>query len=210
MGTRERREREKSDMRGKILSAARELFASKGYEAVTMREIADRIEYSPTAIYHHFDNKQELVGCLCDMDFDEFGGHFGAAGKIADPIERLRTIGLAYLQFAVEHPNHYRFMFMTAMPPLEHPPELHEDPERDAYAMLRSACQEAIEKGRLRPQYADADELAQILWAALHGLISLKIVKGHEPYIPWRDLEQSAKRAIEMLLHGILRVSEEK
>ncbi len=197
-------------MRGRILSAARELFADKGYEAVTMREIADKIEYSPTAIYHHFDNKQALVGCLCEMDFEEFAGHFGAAGQIADPIERIRAIGLAYLQFSIEHPNHYRFLFMTPMPDLESPPAIHDNPERDAYAMLRTACQAAIDQRRLRPEFTDADELAQILWASLHGLISLKMVKGDQPWVPWRDLEQSARKAVEMMFQGILAAPERK
>ncbi len=204
MGTRERREREKTDMRGKILSAARTLFADHGYEEVTMRQIADRIEYSPTAIYHHFANKQELVGCLCDLDFEEFAGHFGEASGIADPIERIRAIGLAYLQFSVRRPHHYRFLFMTVLPPLPAPPPIHYSPERDAYAMLRTACQEAIDQRRVRPDYTDADQLAQILWASLHGLISLRMVKGDQPWIPWRDLEQSARKAVEMMFHGIL------
>ena len=69
MGTAERRERERQELRVRILDAARELFAEQGYDAVTMREIADRIEYSPTAIYFHFKDKEALLRELCDTDF---------------------------------------------------------------------------------------------------------------------------------------------
>ncbi len=69
MGTKERREREREELRTRILDAARELFAEEGYEAVTMRRIADRIEYSPTAIYFHFRDKEALMRELCDHDF---------------------------------------------------------------------------------------------------------------------------------------------
>ena len=65
MGSTERRERAKGRVRGLILDAARALFAVKGYEAVTMRAIAERIEYSPTAIYLHFADKRDLVRALC-------------------------------------------------------------------------------------------------------------------------------------------------
>ena len=69
MGIKERREREKAEIREKILDAARDLFVSEGYEAVSMRKIADRIEYSPTAIYLHFKDKEAVMRELCDLDF---------------------------------------------------------------------------------------------------------------------------------------------
>ena len=72
MGPRERREREREETRTRILDAARELFAAEGYEAVTMRRIAERIEYSATAIYFHFKDKEALVKELCDVDFTSF------------------------------------------------------------------------------------------------------------------------------------------
>ena len=67
MGVRERRDREREEIRTRILDAARELFATEGYEAVTMRRIADRIEYSATAIYFHFRDKEALLQELCHI-----------------------------------------------------------------------------------------------------------------------------------------------
>src|SRR3954464_6702698 len=116
MGTVERREREKQELRTKILDAARELFVAEGYEAVTMRAIADKIEYSATAIYKHFADKDALVGELCRHDFRGFAAHFAKAASVRDPIERLRAAGRAYFDFAKKYPQHYRFMFMAPRP----------------------------------------------------------------------------------------------
>src|SRR5829696_7163436 len=116
MGSLERREREKQELRGRILEAARELFLAHGYDAVTMRKIAERIEYSPTAIYQHFADKDALVAELCRHDFRNFAAHFARAAATEDPIERLRASGRAYFDFAVEYPQHYRLMFMAARP----------------------------------------------------------------------------------------------
>src|SRR5512145_1485703 len=110
MGSRERREREKAEVRQAILDAARELFVEKGYEAVTLREIAKRIEYSPTAIYLHFRDKKAVINAICDHDFLALAKKFGKIAEIADPLERLKAAGLAYADFALRHPNQYRLM----------------------------------------------------------------------------------------------------
>jgi len=198
----ERREQERVDTRNRILEAAREMLVEQGYEATTMRAIADAVRYTPTALYHHFANKQALVTELCQMDFDQLARHFTSGLQVADPVERIGQIGLLYLRFAVDYPNHYRFMFMTAVPDMPHRAEIKGNPERDAYALLVLSCRQAIDQGRLRAEYQDPDELAQILWASLHGLISLRMVK-HDPWVPWRDLEHSARQAIDILTRGI-------
>jgi len=209
MGTKERRAREKVETRDLILAAAREMFASDGVEAVTMRAIADRIEYTPTALYHHFPSKQALLTELCERDFASLAQHFRGKPVPADPIERLFGIGEAYLQFAVEHPAQYRFMFMTVLPPLEHAEgfveETREDPERNAYLVLRSACEAVIKTGRLRPEYKDPDQVAQIFWSMTHGLISLQIVKHSQEFVTWRDLRETVGVASRTLMNGFLR-----
>src|SRR6478672_1413373 len=113
MGTKERREREKTEVRDKILDAARNLFVSEGYESVSMRKIAEAIEYSPTAIYVHFKDKAELMQQLCQHDFRSLAHVFQDLAKIADPVERIRQTGHTYIRFAAGNPNHYRLMFMT-------------------------------------------------------------------------------------------------
>src|SRR5271170_7934518 len=104
MGSQERREREKQALRDKILDAARELFATEGVEATTMRRIAERIEYSPTAIYLHFADKNALIRELCVNDFGHLAKEFQKFSRETDPLKRLCLAGQAYTDFAQEYP----------------------------------------------------------------------------------------------------------
>lgn len=204
MGSRERRQRQQADTRQRILDAARDMFVLRGYEATTMRAIADRVEYTPTAIYHHFRSKEALITELCQLDFRALAQVFNRIEKVPDPLERLSRLGEAYVEFAIAHPNHYQLMFMTPRPQVV-PDVAHGDPTEDAYALLRATCADAIAGNRLRPDIDDPDELAQILWAGLHGLVSLRIIKTHDPWLEWRDIRQSATRMRESLVRGLLR-----
>jgi AcrR family transcriptional regulator len=208
MGIKERREREKSETRDKILDAARELFVTEGYEGVSMRRVAEKIEYSPTAIYVHFADKNELFHELCRQDFARLQEVMQGAEMPADPIERLRQIGRSYIQFGVRFPNHYVFMFMTPHPP--HQPdeedrEIMDNPEKDAYAMLKWAVQEAINAGCFRDEAQDAELVSQTLWASVHGVISLNIAKCKDPWVEWRPLEDRAEMMIDITMRGLLR-----
>src|SRR5882762_9997915 len=111
MGTLERRARARDTVRTRILDAARDLFVQNGIEAVTMRAIAKRIEYTPTTIYHHFRDKHALLVDLCQRDMGSLAHAFQRIGRIEDPADRLRRLGMAYVDFAVDHPSHYRFIF---------------------------------------------------------------------------------------------------
>lgn len=209
MGTKERRERERLDTRERILAAAREMFVEQGYEAVTMRAIANRIEYTPTALYHHFPSKQALVTELCREDFESLAKLFMVRGAAQDPIDRLLAVGRAYLRFAMEYPSHYRFMFMTVLPELEYTQEYLAEaklsPEHNAYIFLRNAVQAAIDSGRMRPEFGDPDQVAQIMWGQIHGLVSLRMAKPHDHWVPWKDLTKTAELAMQAHFEGMLR-----
>lgn len=200
----DRREREKLAIRTKILDAARELFAEHGYEAVTMRTIAERIEYTPTAIYYHFKDKDALIRELCDADFSALAEEFQKIATVADPIDRLRIMGRAYARFAFEHPNHYRLMFMTTHPPDVSPLEKRGKPDQDAYAFLTWTVGQAIASGRLRPLFIDLELTAQTIWGAVHGLIALQIAKQNDPWVEWRPFEERVEATLDLVLHGIL------
>jgi AcrR family transcriptional regulator len=203
MGVRERREREREEVRGKILDAARELFVADGYEAVTMRKVADRIEYSPTAIYLHFADKESLMRELCATDFLSLAKQFQKIARVEDPVERLRRIGLAYMDFAVERPSHYRLMFMTPHPPIGEHLLQKGNPEEDAYGFLVATVSEAIEKKLFLPHLKDAQLVAQVVWASVHGVISLQIAKGNDPWVEWRPVKKAAALAIDAVLRGL-------
>jgi len=207
LGTTERRERERQELRTRILDAARELFAEQGYDAVTMRGIAERIEYSPTAIYFHFRDKEALLRELCDKDFAALAQDFQKIAKTADPIERLRMIGRAYVAFAIEHPSHYRLMFMTPKPALRAADShiTRGNPEQDAYAFLRATVAEAIAEGSLRSEFVDADLVSQMVWAGVHGVVSLQIAKRGDDWVEWRAPQTTAHALIETMIRGLLR-----
>jgi AcrR family transcriptional regulator len=201
----DRREREKCAIRIKILDAARELFAEHGYEAVTMRQIAERIEYTPTAIYYHFKDKDAVIRELCDADYSVLAEEFQKIASVADPAQRLREMGRAYARFAFEHPNHYRLMFMTAHPPGDVAPlEKRGKPDQDAYAFLVWTVGQLASAGALRPEYRDdVDLAAQVVWAAVHGVVSLEIAKGTDPWVEWRPFEQRVAAMLDLCISGI-------
>src|SRR5688500_14974071 len=112
MGIAERKAREKEELRQEILSAARELFVEQGYESVSMRKIAEKIEYSPTTIYLHFRDKADLFDCLCADTFERLLAHLEAPAGTGDPVEALRAELRAYIDFGLAHPVDYRVTFM--------------------------------------------------------------------------------------------------
>jgi AcrR family transcriptional regulator len=201
MGITERRERERVEVRRKILDAARDLFAREGYDRVTMRRIADAIEYSATTIYNHFEDKDDLVRALCQEDFSELLATFDRQAPPEDPIDAIRQLGRAYAHFGLTHPNHYRFMFMTP----HHPEgEAHQNTPsgEQTYAVLREVVEAAVATGRLRE--APVDAICQVLWSALHGVIALRVTYGDEfPCVP--PVADLAEQAIENSLRGYLK-----
>jgi len=208
MGVKERRAREKSETRDKILDAARELFVTEGFEGVSMRRVAEKIEYSPTAIYVHFADKQELFHELCQQDYARLAEVFQSSAMSSDPMERLRQIGGTYIEFGVRYPNHYKFMFMTPHPPQEPNEEDREimgNPEVDAYAFLKWAVQQAIDAGCLREELQDAELISQTLWASVHGVIALQIAKGCDAWVDWRPLAQRAQIMLDVTMRGLVR-----
>jgi AcrR family transcriptional regulator len=213
MGVKERREREKSETRDRMLDAARELFVTEGYEGVSMRRVAEKIEYSPTAIYVHFADKEELFRELCQQDYARLAAVFQSSLMSSDPIERLRQIGAIYVDFGTRYPNHYKFMFMTVHPPCEPDDEDREimcNPEKDAYAFLRWAVQQAIDAGCFREEIRDAELVSQTLWASVHGVISLDIAKGSDPWVDWRSLQERAELMLDVTLRGLVRATREE
>ena len=105
-----RREREREALRQRILEAARELFRQQDYSSVTLRKIAERIEYSPTTIYLYFKDKHALVMELIAEGFELLRQRM-LTGQSADPVETLRRSSLEYLGFSQQEPHYYRLMF---------------------------------------------------------------------------------------------------
>ena len=195
MPPRDRRAREKAALRQEILAAARDLFAQEGYEQVSMRRIAERIDYSPTTLYLHFQDKAELLFHVCEETFQKLVAKAEAirAGQ-GEALAKLKLIGRNYVEFGLKHPSHYKVTFMVQ----HERGSLDEHYERSmahrAFELLEGSVAECIERGVFRP--VELRLASQSLWAAVHGITSLLIAR---PDFPWVEPE----RTIELLLDAV-------
>jgi AcrR family transcriptional regulator len=159
--------------RQRASEAATKLFAAHGYEAVTMRALAERLGVSAMTPYRYLAGKDELVALVRTSAFRQFGDALEAAtARVADPEERLRLLKRAYLRFATTHDDAYRIMFeLRGADDAKRWPELAREAAR-AFGVLYDAVAAAIAAGVL-----DGDPLtiAHLLWAGAHGLASLHL-----------------------------------
>jgi AcrR family transcriptional regulator len=198
-----RRDRERGEMRQRITDAARELFVKEGYHRVTIRRIADAIEYTPGAIYSYFEDKDAILHALHVEGFEELQRSFAATLKEpGTPIDYLRRIGYAYLAFAREHPQMYDLMFVCDEP-LEGDSKNADAQWQDGtrtYDHLRSMVRMAIDGGWLRP--GDPEAVAYLLWSACHGMISLEF-RGRTDAVPEAARDGIALRSYEYLIASL-------
>jgi AcrR family transcriptional regulator len=200
-----RRERERAETRRQILEAARRMLVEHGFEATTMRSIAAKVGYTATAVYHHFKDKAALVAELCAIDFRALTEALRKTATVPDPIERLQRMGWEYVEFGLTHPMQYQFLFMTSRPEGVSAIPNQPDPGAACYEVLRETCRAVIATGRLRPEFRDADQLAQMSWGSLHGLVALQVTKADDPAVPWRDVRETTTKMGSAMLRGMLR-----
>ena len=201
MGVKSRREREKENLRQEILDAAREMFANEGYQNVSMRKIAEKIEYSPTTIYLYFKDKSDLLHQICEETFARLGQRLSEiADDEPDALQSLRKGLRAYIEFGLEHPNHYEVTFMT--PLTENVGSDNHSFEgslgQRAFGFLNKGVSEAIATGKLKT--GDVDLISQTLWAGVHGLTSLLI--GHSKF-PFVEREKLIDSLLDTMLEGL-------
>jgi AcrR family transcriptional regulator len=201
MGVQERREREKKELRQEILDAARDMFVREGFENVSMRKIAEKIEYSPTTIYLYFKDKADLLDCICEETFARLVRKQNSIDKsVSDPIERLKQGLRAYIEFGLKYPNHYKVALMMTED-FEERQQCVRSREmgKKAHAHLRHELGRCGELGLIR--VADIDASAQVLWANIHGLTSLLI---SHPRFPWVERNVLIDTLIESSMAGLL------
>ena len=200
-------EQDREQLRRLILDAARTLFVERGVEAVSMREIAKQINYSATTLYNYFADKEALLQALCDADFLALATGIREIMQIPDPILRIRALCQGYAQFALQHPGHYRFMFMTPRAPcnLDITRIERGNTEQDAYAQLKTVVQTAFDAGLFRENLQDSELIAQTLWAGVHGVCSLEIALGNDIWMQWAAIGARISLMQDALLRGLLR-----
>jgi len=202
VGISERKARHRVDLRRRILAAAEELFVRDGYQNVSMRKIAARIEYSPTTIYRVFRDKAEVMEHLIAEGYRGVRERYEAilAHRPDSPRETLNLIIREYVAFAIAHPNHYRLWFATS--------ELRAG--KDGLEMRHGSTSyrvydtwlERIDECKAAGLLPRRDRLAlfQLIWAAVHGLISLRI---HHPGFPWPPLDRHVDALLSLLDRGL-------
>jgi AcrR family transcriptional regulator len=187
MAISDRKEREKEELRGIILSAAKSLFLEKGVEKTSIRNIADRIEYSPGIIYHYFRDKNEIFHAIHQGGFLQLMEKMQVLGSVRNPMERLKAMGSIYIRFALENPDMYDLMFIKEAP-IDHVFNSEHDDWKEGggtFNYLRQTINECFGQGHF--QGHDAEALSYMIWSLVHGLVSLSIRKRCEVVFPDRQ-----------------------
>ena len=199
MGTKERRAREKEQLRSQILSAARELFVNDGYENVSMRKIADKIEYSPTTIYLYFKDKADLLDSVCKETLLDLLNTLGLLNRDkSDPIETLRKSGKAYVEFGLKYPQDYKLTFVVR-PQFQKGLGLEEGSVGErVFNYLREMVSECIRQKIFRQ--VDLDTAGQALWSAVHG-VTLLLIDFSD--FPWTERDKLIDTVIHTMIEGL-------
>lgn len=172
MGIAERREREKQELREKILDKARDILIRDGQDNLSIRNIASAAEYSPATIYLYFKDKDEIVYELMEMGFALMVQDLEPAFAEPDPVERIRIIGQGYVSFGLKNPEWYEIMF-NAPQPIQHLEKCQAEWGRgiSLFEFLVETCQLVIDQRRTYVN--EARLFALHLWSAVHGLVNL-------------------------------------
>jgi len=173
MSAKERKEKQKTEMREAILSSALKLFTEEGFENVTMRGIADKIEYSVGTLYLYFKDKDEIFFELHNKGFSEFYKKQLSVQTIKDPAERLAAHGLAYVEFAIDNPKYYDLMFISSSPAKVIKKNKNWESGLKAYDLLKQNIIEVKKTGKFKN--VDTEVAAFSVWAFVHGVSSLYI-----------------------------------
>lgn len=200
MGIAERKEKQKMEIRKLILEASMKLFVDEGFENVTIRRIADLIEYSPTTVYLYFKDKDEIFYSLHDIGFEKMLEFNHNLESIQNPLLRLHKMGENYLRFGMENPEYYSLMFINGEP-MKKLSELGCDWKLgdSALARLQATVAECMEKGYLAK--GDSHLVSLSVWSFVHGLVSLAIRQRLEKFVP--D-EKMILPAMEQSLHWFI------
>lgn len=167
MSVQERKQRERAERERLIVATARELAEQQGWDAVTTRRLAERIEYSQPVLYSHFRGKREIIGAVALDGATEMAVALRAATSAADgPRARVTALARAYLDFAERNPAVYDAMF-SLDGGLAFAHEDTPEPLKDAFAALLESLAEVAGDG-VHPAL-----FTEVFWAALHGLATL-------------------------------------
>lgn len=173
MGIAERKQRQKEEVRASILRAAWEVVEKEGWQALSIRKIADAIEYSAPVIYDHFANKEAIL-----HEFTRRGFHLlneelrGARDQFANPEQQIEAMGYAYWKFAFDQKEYYQLMYGLGMPGCETVRQISE------LVTFSELLMDPIKRLIASSNNTSADALLKLhtFWSTLHGLISINML----------------------------------
>ncbi|HEY2432690.1 MAG TPA: TetR/AcrR family transcriptional regulator [Vicinamibacterales bacterium] len=201
MGVKERQEREREAVSRSILDAARELFVTHGYQEVSIRKIADRIEYSPAAIYSYFPSKDDIFFALAEEGFRLLFSYAHDVNTTAadDPADTLRQMFWRYYQFSKDHPEYFALMFLDRSVP-----KIRDNWERFGFIGqlkddTRARIGQAMAAGAV-PDGTSAHAVFRLLLTAAHGVAALRLC---DRLAPGEDADALARATIDAVIIGL-------
>jgi AcrR family transcriptional regulator len=199
MGVKERRDRERLGMRNAILDAAREIAALEGWHAVTIRRVAEKIEYSPPTIYEYFPSKEALLTEVAHEGFRLLlTGLQAARDATTGPRERFRAMGTAYWSFVWKYPELYQVISGLGGVNVCEPghEDLHEE-GRQVAELFRDVLQTILPPANRTAE--DLEDKVIVLWSLYHGFVAL-LMAGRIPMEARDRAFELAQQAIGDLL----------
>lgn len=200
MGVKERQERDKEELRARILDAAQELFVAEGYRNVSIRKIAERVEYSPAALYSYFPSKDDLFFALAEEGFRKLFAFTNDPAMMAgEPLAAIRHGFLRYYQFSRQHPEYFELMFVDRSVP-----KISREWERFGFVeqMIDEVCA-VLQRGidaDVFPRDMDPQVAFHILWAAVHGPATVAVC---DRLAPDEDPDALARDTLEAAIAGL-------
>jgi AcrR family transcriptional regulator len=201
MSIQDRKHRQKEKLRQEILDAARELFVEDGYENVSMRKIAERIEYSPTTIYLYFNDKSEILHEIFRLSFAKLNDEIIKSRESGGtPLEVLRRGMMAYIEFGLNNPYHYDAVYISpkSRSAARLSPSIVEMPGIRAFELLTESVTDCIKAGLLGP--GNPAITAQTIWSGIHGATSLMI--KHKGF-PFAERHALSKSVVDTMIRGL-------
>jgi AcrR family transcriptional regulator len=194
----ERKRRHKEDLKKDILSAARDLFTQRGWESTSIRNIAEKIGYSPATIYLYYKDKNEIIFDLHREGFRLLVQYLDVLSGVTDPFERLKAMGRAYIHFALENQDTYKLMFVMEEPMQHVESRMEQDwAEGDkAFDILVHTVADCQKKGYFRQ--LNTANISFVIWGTMHGLCTLR-TSGHLGHV---GLVRNSKQNLDKVLIG--------
>lgn len=176
MGITERRIRQKEEVRAAILKSGWNLVIEEGWQSLSIRKIADAIEYSVPVIYDHFENKDAILNEFIKEGFSLLSKDLQAAkDTLADPEEQLKAIGETYWNFAMNNKEYYQLMYGLGMPTCETVKKF--VGIQTLTSIIQSTIQDYIIRKSNNPD-TNAFLKLHTFWSILHGLVSIRLIGG--------------------------------